>query len=87
MTEVLFFELGRRLAFAPDCAARNVHLIAGGGGLPADVGTYERLVVLFNGANDGEDEWARTVWSACRAKGLNTTYWIPDERGKWQRKA
>jgi DNA polymerase-3 subunit chi len=38
---------------------------------------------------DGEDPdavaAARARWSEGKAKGLDVTYWRPDEEGRWQR--
>ena len=47
-----------------------------------------------NGAHDlfdGEDEEAvkaaRARWAEAKSGGFDVTYWQPDERGRWQRKA
>jgi len=29
---------------------------------------------------------ARSVWTDCKARGFEVTYWQADERGRWQRR-
>ena len=54
--------------------------------LPEDSANYERLVLVFNGDDDVALETARTVWTDCKSRGFDVTYWQADERGRWQRR-
>ncbi len=48
---------------------------------------YERIVFLFDGANEEATATAREAWKAAVAAGTATTYWRQDERGKWDKQA
>jgi DNA polymerase-3 subunit chi len=64
----------------------NVRFLIDNAALPADSGSYDRLVLVFNG-DDGEAlAAARSAWSECKARGFEVTYWQADERGRWQRR-
>ncbi len=54
--------------------------------LPADAETYQRVVLVFNGDDEEAVIAARSAWSDCKARGLDVTYWQPDDRGRWQRR-
>ena len=54
--------------------------------LPEDSESYERLVLVFNGDDDVALETARTVWTDCKSRGFDVTYWQADEHGRWQRR-
>ncbi len=54
--------------------------------LPADAESYERIVLVFNGEDEEAVAAARSAWSNCKARGLDATYWQPDDRGRWQRR-
>jgi DNA polymerase-3 subunit chi len=64
-----------------------VRFVVDGAPVPAEVGTYERIVLIFDGEDPDAVESARGHWVAAKAKGLEVTYWQPDENGRWQRKA
>ncbi len=53
---------------------------------PADAQAYERLVVLFDGADEEALAEARDLWRAKKADGFEVTYWQCDESGRWQRR-
>ncbi len=55
--------------------------------MPGDVGQYERLVVMFDGGDDGAVAEARQHWQAARVQGFAVTYWQADANGRWQRRA
>ena len=55
--------------------------------LPDDVERYERLVLIFNGADETALGEARAAWKALKARGLDVTYWQQDGEGRWIRKA
>ena len=54
--------------------------------LPADSGSYQRMVLVFNGDDDDALAAARAAWAECKARGFEVTYWQADERGRWQRR-
>ena len=65
----------------------NVRFLVDGASLPADAAVYHRIVLLFDGDDPEAVAAAREHWTAARTQGFETTYWQPDERGRWQRKA
>jgi DNA polymerase-3 subunit chi len=64
-----------------------VRFLVDGATMPADAGTYQRLVLLFDGEDPDALAAARERWAAAKASGFEVTYWQSDERGRWQRKA
>ena len=66
--------------------ASSVRFLVDRAELPADAGSYERLVLIFNGEDDEAVAAARAAWGDCKARGFEATYWQPDERGRWQRR-
>ncbi len=48
---------------------------------------YERIVFLFDGADEEATDKAREAWKAAVAAGAEATYWRQDERGKWAKQA
>ncbi len=44
---------------------------------------YERIVFLFDGADEEATANAREAWKAAVAADAEATYWRQDERGKW----
>jgi DNA polymerase III subunit chi len=56
-----------------------------GANLPGNVGSYQRVVLLFNGEDPDALEAARARWSEVKAAGFDVTYWQADEKGHWQR--
>jgi DNA polymerase-3 subunit chi len=66
--------------------AANVRFLLDGVALPADLGAYQRVVLLFDGDDADAVAGARAHWSAAKAQGHETTYWQPDEQGRWQQK-
>ena len=65
----------------------QVRFLVDGAPMPDDANLYERVVLIFNGDDDEAAAAARVVWSDCKGRGFEVTYWQPDERGRWQRKA
>jgi len=53
--------------------------------MPADTESYQRIVLLVDGDDAEAVAAARAHWSDGKAKGLDVTYWRPDEEGRWQR--
>jgi DNA polymerase III subunit chi len=67
--------------------AAHIRFLVDGAELPADAAGYERIVILFDGADPDAVSQARARWSEAKAAGFDVTYWQPDEHGRWQRKA
>ncbi|HYS48457.1 MAG TPA: DNA polymerase III subunit chi [Xanthobacteraceae bacterium] len=65
----------------------NVRFLVDGAPLPAEAGSYERIVLLFDGDDPDALAAARERWSSAKAQGFAATYWQPDADGRWQRKA
>lgn len=51
----------------------------------ADVGSYERLIYIFDGRDDEAVERARETWKWARGSGQSATYWRQSETGGWQK--
>ena len=64
-----------------------VRFLIDGAPMPADPGSYQRIVLLFDGEDPDAVVAARERWSAAKAGGFSVTYWQTDEQGRWQRKA
>jgi DNA polymerase-3 subunit chi len=62
-----------------------VRFLIDGVPLPQDAETYQRIVLLVDGDDAEAVAAARGHWSEGKAKGLDVTYWRPDEEGRWQR--
>jgi DNA polymerase-3 subunit chi len=66
--------------------AANVRFLADGVEM-ADLTTYARVVVLFDGNDDEAVQRARASWIGVKAEGHEVTYWQQSERGRWEKKA
>jgi len=64
----------------------NVRFLIDNAALPGDSGSYERVVLVFNGDDADSLAAARSAWSDCKFRGFEVTYWQSDERGRWQRR-
>ena len=67
--------------------AAEVRFLIEGAAVPADAGAYQRIVLLFDGDDEEAVAAARVHWSEAKAKGFDVTYWQPDDRGRWVKKA
>jgi DNA polymerase-3 subunit chi len=65
----------------------SVRFLLDGVALPADVASYQRIVLLFDGEDPDAVDAARARWSEAKQNGFAVTYWQPDDSGRWQRKA
>ena len=65
----------------------TVRFLVDGASLPADIGSYERLILMFDGNDDEALGKAREAWKAIRAGGFTATYWQQDDAGRWEKKA
>ncbi len=64
-----------------------VRFLIDGAPMPADAHAYERIVLIFDGADDDAVAAARTRWSDAKAAGFDVTYWQADAAGRWVKKA
>jgi DNA polymerase-3 subunit chi len=64
----------------------SVRFLIDGAAVPEDAESYQRIVLLFDGEDDEAVAAARIHWTDAKAKGLEATYWQPDEQGRWQKK-
>src|SRR5579862_5219856 len=55
--------------------------------VPENAEDYDRVVLLFDGADEEALADARSQWAAAKAAGFAVTYWQADESGRWQRRA
>ena len=49
-----------------------------------DFGAYERVVFVFDDADQDAVDRARAAWKAAKAAGHEVTYWKQDASGRWQ---
>jgi DNA polymerase-3 subunit chi len=64
-----------------------VRFLLDGAAMPAEIGQYRRIVLLFDGEDAEALAAARARWTAAKAGGFDVTYWQMDDRGRWQRQA
>jgi DNA polymerase-3 subunit chi len=65
----------------------TVRFLVDGAAMPADAGSYERIVLMFDGEDQDAVAAARGQWSDLKAKGFDVTYWQTDEQGRWVKRA
>jgi DNA polymerase III subunit chi len=65
----------------------HVRFLVDGAAMPADAAAYQRIVLLFDGTDEDAVAQARERWSAAKSAGFDVTYWQPDEKGRWLKKA
>jgi DNA polymerase-3 subunit chi len=65
----------------------NVRFLIDGVPIPDDAAHYDRLVLIFDGNDDDLVARAREQWSQAKALGHETSYWQPDDSGRWVQKA
>ena len=53
---------------------------------PPDLSGYTRAVFVFDGNDPEALVDARARWKEVKAAGLDATYWVQDERGRWAKK-
>lgn len=52
----------------------------------ADLAAYRRVVYLFDGQDEDARARARERWKTAKAQGFAVTYWLQNERGRWEKK-
>lgn len=57
------------------------------GSEPQGLDGYERVMILFDGADDGMLATARQQWKTLKDAGHSLAYWQQDDTGRWQKKA
>src|SRR5690606_9198795 len=57
------------------------------GAEPREIGSYARVVLLFDGHDMKQVEAAREHWKALRGQGHSVTYWKQTPQGGWQKQA
>jgi DNA polymerase III subunit chi len=67
--------------------AASVRFLIDGAPVPADAESYQRIVLVFDGADEEAVTAAREHWTDAKAKGFDATYWQPDAQGRWVKKA
>jgi DNA polymerase-3 subunit chi len=55
--------------------------------MPDNASDYQRIVLIFDGEDADAVAAARERWTDAKARGLDATYWQPDEQGRWVKKA
>jgi DNA polymerase-3 subunit chi len=65
----------------------HVRFLLDGVEVPPDAGSYQRIVVLFDGDDPDAVAAARARWADARAQGFAATYWRQDAQGRWERQA
>jgi DNA polymerase-3 subunit chi len=65
----------------------QIRFLVEGAPLPEDAAAYERLMVLFDGADEDALAAAREQWRVVKSAGHDATYWQQDARGRWEKKA
>jgi DNA polymerase-3 subunit chi len=50
-----------------------------------DFSGYERIVFMFDAADEEALARARMAWKRAREAGADATYWRQDERGRWKK--
>ena len=65
----------------------QVRFLLDGAELPADAGGYDRLVLIFDGADPDAVAAARARWQDAKARNLPATYWRQNEQGRWERQS
>ena len=52
-----------------------------------DIGSYARVLDLFDGRDDAALKAARERWRALKAQGAALSYWTQTEAGRWEKRA
>jgi DNA polymerase-3 subunit chi len=76
------------LTTAPDCpnGAQCLMAVDGAEVTPEEVAGYERVCILFDGADATALDRARGQWRDLTGAGVSAQYWS-EESGKWEKKA
>ena len=58
-----------------------------GAAFPTDASQFQRIVLMFDDADEELKQAARAQWKTIKAGGFEASYWQPDENGRWEKKA
>jgi DNA polymerase-3 subunit chi len=73
-----------RADLATDAAVR---FLVDGASLPDNAGSYQRVVLMFDGNDPDAVDRARDDWRQAKAGGHACTYWQQGDTGRWEKKA
>jgi DNA polymerase-3 subunit chi len=65
----------------------NVLFLVEGAAIPGDVAGYERVTLLFDGADEEAVAAARVTWGEVKRAGHPASYWQESPAGRWEKKA
>jgi len=65
----------------------NVRFLVHGARAPDDLSAWERVVLMFDGADEAALSAAREDWRKVKALGAEATYWQQNDQGRWEKKA
>lgn len=65
----------------------QARILVDGVRLPPDPSAYERVMLVFDGADPDAVEAARADWKSAKALAGECSYWRQDETGRWERQA
>lgn len=57
------------------------------GAAMAPVEAYQRVVLMFDGNDEGAVLAAREAWKGLRTAGHDATYWQQNDAGRWEKRA
>jgi DNA polymerase III subunit chi len=55
--------------------------------VPSALETYERVIFMFDGHDEGQVEDARAHWKALKSQAHTLTYWQQNAEKRWEKKA
>lgn len=58
-----------------------------GASFPADPSRFQRIVLMFDDADEELKQSARAQWKTIKAAGLDASYWQQNDSGRWEKKA
>jgi DNA polymerase-3 subunit chi len=65
----------------------TIRFLVDGAPVPPDARVYERIVLLFDGADPDAVAAARERWREAKLQVFDVTYWQADQQGHWNRVA
>jgi DNA polymerase-3 subunit chi len=74
------------LADANSNGAQVLFLVEGAA-MPTEVAGYERVTILFDGADEEAVAVARVTWGEVKRAGHEASYWQESPAGRWEKKA
>lgn len=58
-----------------------------GASFPSDPSKFQRIVLMFDDADEELKKAARIQWKTIKAAGFDASYWQQNESGRWEKKA